>query len=358
MEPQTKMSTTTLPAFHDTAEAIHRELASVVVGQQDVIDQLLAAILAGRHCLLESAPGSAKNLLVASLAKTLGLSFHRVHCTPDLLPDALISGAVLAAREHPDAPGNSMQLPHVLLVDDITRLVPATRSVIQQAMVDGGGPWEGQLFAVPAPFIVLAAKYRQEEEPADVADEPRDDRYMLKIALRFPSYHDEFHVTDAPLDQPSEIQRVLNPARLREFQQAAGRVVAPVHVVHYALRLTRSTRVHEGRTPDFAYEWIGIGAGPRASHHLLAAAKMRAAWQGRDFAAIEDVQAMIHCVLRHRLVANQNARANGITPDKIVDRLVYEIPVRVEGDDIAAAPGDEPKFDVTSDDQWIGDSGR
>lgn len=335
--------------------AIREELAGVVVGQQEVVDQLMVALLAGQHCLLEAAPGSAKNLLAASLAKALGLRFHRVHCTPDLSPWELILQAMGRTDGQSDKAAEAATLPHVLLVDDVSRLVPAAHVVIQQAMLEGVVNLEGQRFIVPAPFIVLATKYRRDEEPADVADDPRDDRYMLKIAVRFPSYHHEFHLTDTPLaGETRAIQQILNAQQLLAFQQLARGVVAPAHVVHYALRLVRSTRVHEGQTPDFAYEWIGMGAGPRASHHLLTAAKMRAALGGRDFAGIEDVQAMIHCVLRHRLVTNRNARANGITPDRVVDRLVYEIPVRIAGDDEQATPGEAPKFDATSDDQWMG----
>jgi len=355
------MSHATLAALHDAAREIREELATVIVGQQEVIEQLLVALLAGQHCLLEAAPGSAKNRLVAALAKTLGLDLHRVHCTPDLEPLEMISLAVRGeqlvrggGRAAAEA-AEGATLPHMLLVDDIARLPPASRVAIQQAMLEGVVDVAGRRLAVPAPFIVLATKYRREDETADVAEDPRDDRFMLKIAVRFPSYHDEFQVTDAVLAaQPSGVRQVADAARLVEFQQLARGVVAPPHVIHYALRLVRSTRVHEDRTLDFAYEWIGAGAGPRASHHLLAAAKMRAAWSGRDFAGIEDVQAMIHATLRHRLVANQNARANGITPDRIIDRLVYEIPVRIAGDDEPAAPGDEPTFDVASDDQWKG----
>ncbi len=350
------MTTNSLSSLHETAEAVRCELAQAVVGQQEVIDQLLAAILAGQHCLLEAAPGSAKRLLVSSWAKSLGLTFHRVHCTPDLTAHELLARALADASRQSVASLGQATLPHVLLIDDISRLPAATRVVVQQAMQDGGGGHADQSFVVPDPFIVLATKYRQEDEPADVADEPRDDRYMLKIVLRSPSYHDEFHVSDAPLVGPEAIQPVADADRLRQFQEVARQVVAPVHVVHYALRLVRSTRIHDGRPPDFAYEWIGIGAGPRASHHLLTAAKMRAAWAGRDFAAIEDVQAMVHASLRHRLVANQNARSNGVTPDRIIDRLVYEIPVRIEGDDQPAVAGETPQFDLTSDEPWLGDT--
>ncbi|MDP6466672.1 MAG: MoxR family ATPase [Pirellulaceae bacterium] len=348
------MSFPALTEINNAAGAIRREVARIVVGQQEVIDHLMVAILAGQHCLLEAVPGSAKNLLAASLAKTLGLSFCRVHCTPNLSPAELISRAVFASHEHGGTDDESSTLPHMLLIDDILRLVPATRVVIEQAMQDGVVNLDGRRFVVPAPFLVLATKYRQDDETADVADEPRDDRYMLKIAIRFPSYHDEFHVTDAPSTcELHEIGHVLDAMQLVQFQQTARSVVAPAHVVHYAMRLVRSTRVHEGQTPDFAFEWSGTGAGPRASQHLLIAAKMRAALKGREFAGIEDVQAMIHGTLRHRLITNRNARANGITPDRVIDRMVYEIPVRIEGDDVPAVPGVTPKFDVTSDDQWL-----
>lgn len=243
----------------------------------------------------------------------------------------------------------------MLLVDDISRLVPETQVVLQQIMQDRVFSLEGQQIVTPEPFIVLAAKYRQDEERADVGDEPRDDRYMLKIAFRNPSYLDEFQVIDAPstTSKPHHVGQVLDAGQLVQFQQAAGGVVAPAHVIHYVMRLVRSTRVHQDETPDFAFEWIATGAGPRASHHLLIAAKMRAALDGRDFAGIEDVQAMIHSTLRHRMITNKNARDNGITPDRVISRLLYEIPIRIEGDDAPAVAGDAPKFDVTSDDQWM-----
>jgi MoxR-like ATPase len=304
--------------------------------------------------LLEATPGSGKNMLVAALAEALGLSFCRVHCTEDLSPAELISQVFLASSEHRGAADAASTLPHILLVDDISRLTPATRVVCQQAMQDGGVSFDGQRLATPTPFMVLATKYRQDEELADVANEPRDDRYMLKIAFRNPSYEDEFQVTDTPATcEPHHIGQVLDAGQLAQFQHIARGVVAPAHVVHYVMRLVRSTRVHEDQIPDFAFEWIATGAGPRASHHLLIAAKMRAAMDGRDFAGIEDVQAMIHSVLRHRLVTNQNARANGITADRVISRLIYEIPVRIEGDDAPAVAGAAPKFDVTSDDQWM-----
>jgi MoxR-like ATPase len=349
-----EMSSTPLIDMNDAADAVRQELARFAVGQEEVIDHLLVAILAGQHCLLEATPGSGKNRLAASLAKVLGLSFFRVHCSTDLRPAELISQLALASNDHGGTAGASSSLPHMLLVDDISRLVPETHVVLQQIMQDGVVCFEGQQFVTPAPFIVLAAKYRPDEERADVADEPRDDRYMLKIAFRNPSYRDEFQVIDAPPTcQPHHVAQVLDPGQLVQFQQTARGVVAPAHVIHYVMRLVRSTRVHEAETPDFSFEWIGTGAGPRASHHLVIAAKMRAALNGRDFAGIEDVQAMIHGTLRHRLVTNKNARANGITPDRVISRLIYEIPVRIEGDDEPAVAGDAPKFDVTSDDQWM-----
>jgi len=366
------MSTATLTSLHDAAQAVRQMIARKVVGQHEVIDQLLVAILAGQHCLLESAPGSARNTLAASLAQALGFRFHRVHCTTDLQPHELIEAALWSADHSTRAangrattaescqaePTDRLTLPNMLLVDDVSRLMPSARVVLDQAMTDGKALHKDRQVRVPQPFIVLATKYRQEDEPADVVDEPRDDRYMLKIAVRFPDYHEEFQVTDASLmtaNSELEIEPVVDAWQVVQFQEVAKAVVAPAHVIHYALRLVRSTRVIESQPPDFAYEWIGIGAGPRASHHLLIAAKMRAAWAGREFAAIEDVQAMAHSVLRHRLVANQNARSNGITPDRIIDRLIYEIPIRIEGDDDPPAVGDTPKFDVTSDEQWIGE---
>ena len=292
---------------------IRGELAKAVVGFDTVVEQMLVALLARQHCLFEGPPGVAKSRTAAALARVLGLTFDRVRTMPDLVPEDLV-GLGAAPQGAGEVPGPIFA--NVVLVDDYRQLPPRPAALLQQALQEGQVVLRGRRHGLREPFLLLAGCYAE-----DVAADPRLDtqldRFMLQIAVAYPEYDAEFRLVESlagPATAP--LEQVVSPRELAQFAACAEQVVAPPHVTHYLLRLVRATRVHEGETPDFIYEWVDIGAGPRASHFLLQAAKIRAAWHGCDTVTADDVQAMAHPVLRHRIVTNRNARSTGVTVER------------------------------------------
>jgi len=321
-------------AIQDAFERIRQEMAKAIVGQDEVIEQLLIGLLSKEHCLLEGPPGVAKSLTAASLARVLGLSFDRIRCTPDLTPQDLIG---LGAASPGEGQVAGPLFANVVLVDDVARLSPRASALVQQAIQSDHVVLDARRHWLPDPFLLVATQHAEEEGPS-LSRPYHDDRFMLKIAIGYPEYAQEFALAQAlsaPRAEPPE--QVTTLEELRRFRDAARQAAAPPPVIHYALRLVRATRIHEGETPDFVYEWIDFGAGPRASHFLTLAAKIRAALHGRGVATCADVQAVVHPVLRHRLVTNRNARSTGVTVERVIRRLLYEVPEREPGDETAPA---------------------
>lgn len=319
----------------EIASGLRNEVAKVVVGRDEIVEQLLIATLAGGHCLLEGPPGVARSLLAASFARALGLDFDRVRCTGALSPEQLLG----------DGDGSGVNrgplAANVVVIDDYPRLSEATDSVIRQAVNEGEVTMELRRFPLPQPQLIVATRYVESDEDIGPV-ELRDDRFMFHLAIGYPAYHDEYEMADsasAPDSKPTS--PVSSAAELLELREVVRHAELPPHVIHYALRLARATRIHEAETPDFVYEWISVGAGPRAVHYLTLAAKIRAALHGRSAATTDDVQAIAPPTLRHRILRNQNARENGITIDKVISRLLYEIPDREEGDDRAPTKDDQ-----------------
>ena len=346
-EPMPKFS-----ALQDSFQQIQDQLSQTVVGQEEVVEQLMVALLAGGHCLFEGAPGAARALTVAKLSTALNLSFSRICCTSELLPEELVgsgwevstdstptvspgSGLPEAGADEQQTSGAVVSGPlfaNVVFLDDSSRLAPKTAAVVQQAILEDEVYVGNRRYLLAKPHVVLAATYT-ENEPA-ARPEPRDDRYMMKISIHFPSYQDEYRIVEkASGPVRTDVEPVLNADQLLELRQRVREVAVPPYVLHHALRLVRATRVHEGETPDFIYEWVQAGAGTRAAHALALAAKVRAALYGRDAADSSDIHAMAHPVLRHRLLTNHNAWSNGVTVDRVVSRLLYEIPERASGDE-------------------------
>ncbi len=322
-------------ALQNSFGQIQDQLAKTVVGQEEVIEQLMIALLAGGHCLFEGAPGAARALTAAQLSAALGLTFSRICCTCDLSPEELVG----ADWQPPDDPEQATGLiggplfANVVFLDDASRLAPKTSAVVQQALLEKDVFVAGHRYLLADPHVVLAATYT-DYEPTTTS-EPRDDRFMMKISIQFPSYQDEYHIAETASGPTcNDIQPVLNADQLLELRRQVREVGVPPQVLHYALRLVRATRVHEGETPDFIYEWVQSGAGTRAAHALALAAKVRAALHGRSVATAEDIHSVAPPVLRHRLVTNHNARSNGVTTDRVISRLLYEIPTRADDDDL------------------------
>jgi len=199
----------------------------------------------------------------------------------------------------------------------------------------------GQPHRLPDPFLLLATTYPADEDAAPAPAEPRDDRFMFQILVRYPTYHDEFQVAEATtVAAPQQVEPAFSPEEIIAWRKLVRAVQAPPHAIHYLLRLVRSTRVHEGENPDFVYEWVASGAGPRAVHFLTLAAKTRAAIYGRPSLSTEDVRMMAPPVLRHRIITNRNAHSTGVTVDRVINRLLSDVPERLADDDKPPEPGD------------------
>jgi MoxR-like ATPase len=266
------------------------------------------------------------------------LRFDRVRCTPKLTPHDIVGlGAV------PDG-GHEVAGPifaNIVLVDDFSRLSPSSDALIQQAIQDNRIVLDGRRHSLPDPFMILATRY-PEIEAADSIVEHHDDRFMMKVSFAYPAYDEEYALAEKlAVPEPIELEQVVAKEDLAAFRRLTSHIVAPPHVIHYALRLVRATRIHEGDTPDFIYEWVDFGAGPRAAHHLTLAAKIRAGLYGRGEATTEDIKSVVHPILRHRIITNSNARSTGVTVDRVIRRLLYEVPERQEGDDRAPGPLDD-----------------
>lgn len=309
-------------------DRVRGELAKCLVGCDSLIEQLMISLLAGGHCLLEAPPGTAKTLATASFARVTGLSFDQVRSTPDLTPQDLIG---LGAQ-----PKNNLEIPgpmfaNLVMVADLERLSPRSDALIQQAIQEKQVVLEGRRHALPDPFMIVATQYPVHDGLASraartIADEYHDDRFMLKIKIDYPDEPDEFQLAISMSSAGQEpLEQVLGVDELRRFQTLVREVEAPPEIVNYILRLVRSTRIHEGETPDFIYEWVDFGAGPRATHHLTLAAKARAALYGRARICGEDVRSVTHPILRHRIITNRNAASTGVTVDRVIKRLLYEI---------------------------------
>ncbi len=324
------MTEASLDELRDAHRRMREELHRVIVGQDEVIDQLLLAILTRGHCLLVGVPGLAKTLLISSLSKTLDLSFNRIQFTPDLMPgditgtDLLHIDAATNEREFRFAPGPVFA--NVVLADEINRTPPKTQAALLESMMEKQVTVGGRRHPLPDPFFVLATQNPIEQEGTYPLPEAQLDRFMFMVQVGYPTLEEEREIlrrtTGGPMAEPS---RVLGAAELLAMQAAVRGVPMADHVFDYALALTRGTRVRSDAPLAFLADWVNWGAGPRASQFLVLGAKAHAALEGRTHASVEDVRAVVHPVLRHRIVTTFQASAEGISSDDIIDRLLKEV---------------------------------
>ncbi len=329
-----------LKTIRDATKNIRSELGKVIVGQNEVIDQLLMAIFARGHCLLEGVPGLAKTLMVSTLAKSMHLDFSRIQFTPDLMPSDITGTEVLqddkvsGHREFRFLRGPVFA--NIVLADEINRTPPKTQAAMLESMQERQVTIGGQRHALPDPFFVLATQNPIEQEGTYTLPEAQQDRFMFKVFVDYPDYSEEYRVADmTTAAKQAEVDPVLAAEEIIDVQDLVRRVPAPPHVIHYALRIVRATRVADEGAPDFIKELLSWGAGPRAVQYLLLGAKAKAVMDGRAFASIEDVKSVAHPVLRHRIITTFNAESNGITSDSVVDQLLEHIPDRHEDDEVA-----------------------
>jgi len=315
----------------EAAEKIKTQLARVIVGQHEVIEQLLLSMFSRGHCLLEGVPGLAKTLLVSTLAKSLNLSFSRIQFTPDLMP-ADITGTEII-EENKTTGQREMRFlsgpifSNVILADEINRTPPKTQAALLEAMQERQVSVGRVQHAMSDPFMVLATQNPIEQEGTYPLPEAQQDRFMFKVHVSYPNFDEEFEVarrTTGSAEEP--VEPVLSPEEIIKLQHLVREVPISDHLIRYTLLLVRQTRIHEEGSPDFLREQLAWGAGPRAVQFLILGAKARALIHGRAHVAVEDIRTLAKPVLRHRLVVNFAAESDGITTDDLIDQLLEATP--------------------------------
>jgi MoxR-like ATPase len=323
-------------ALGDACRRLRSELARTVVGQTRVIDELLIALFCRGHCILEGVPGLAKTLLVSTLARSLSMSFSRIQFTPDLMPSDITGTEVIEEdRSNGTRQLRFVQGPvfgNVILADEINRTPPKTQSALLEAMQERQVTAAGYMHKLPSPFFVLATQNPIEQEGTYPLPEAQLDRFMFKILVDYPTEAEEFDIIKLTTTAEETVpRRVMSAAEVLAFQHTVRQVPCADHVVTYAMHLCRATRRGTGQVPQCVKDYLAWGAGPRAAQHLVMAGKARAVFRGQLHVSVEDIRAAAHPVLRHRLITNFNAEADGVTPDDIIDRLIEEVDVHAGG---------------------------
>ncbi len=335
VQPQaTDLAAEELAAVEKLQQGYHNmrtELGKVIVGQEQVIEELLIALFCRGHALLVGVPGLAKTLLISTLSRTLGLSFNRIQFTPDLMPSDITGTEVI--EEDKTTGGRQMRFvrgpifANVILADEINRTPPKTQAALLEAMQEHQVTAGGKMHRLPQPFFVLATQNPIEQEGTYPLPEAQLDRFMFNINVGYPSEEEEFQIVRlTTMGRKIDLQHVLSGEEIMALQEIVRKVPVADHVIRYALQFSRLTRVTEGGVPDFVKDFVGWGAGPRASQYLVLAGKARALLKGRYHVSTEDIRQVALPVLRHRIVTNFNAEAEGIRSDTIVKKLMDFIP--------------------------------
>ena len=319
--------------LHAAHDQILDQLSHVIVGQREVIEELLISLFSRGHCLLEGVPGLAKTLLISTLARSLDLSFSRIQFTPDLMPADIIGTDVL---EEDKATGTRQPrflegplFANIVLADEINRTPPKTQAALLEAMQERQVSVGRVRHGLTDPFFVLATQNPIEQEGTYPLPEAQQDRFMFKVFVRYPSFAEEFEIARRTTGLPQEDARpVLSATDILALQRSVREVPISDHLVRYALALVRQTRRGEPGVPEFVSDQLVWGAGPRAVQFLIVGAKARALLQGRSHVSVEDLQALAAPVLRHRVVVGFAAESEGVTPDAIIRRLVEITPAR------------------------------
>jgi MoxR-like ATPase len=317
--------------LNDGYRRITKELGKAIVGQQRVLEELLIAIFARGHCLLVGVPGLAKTLMIRTLADCLNLSFSRIQFTPDLMPSDITGTEVL--QEDKTSGQRVFKFLHgpifanILLADEINRTPPKTQAALLESMQERQVTVGGARHRLPDPFFVLATQNPIEQEGTYPLPEAQQDRFMFNVLVDYPEEEEEFRIVEmtTSLHVP-QVERVLSAADILEMQSIVRKVPVAPYVIRYAMKFTRLTRREKGQVPDFIRDYVTWGAGPRASQNLVLAGKARAVLHGRYYVSCEDIRAVAVPVLRHRILTNFNAEAEGVKPEDIIRKLSEMIP--------------------------------
>jgi MoxR-like ATPase len=310
-------------------EALRKEIAKVIVGQDKIVEQLLISLLARGHCLLVGVPGLAKTLLIRTLAQVLDLSFSRIQFTPDLMPSDITGTEII--EENTATGAKTFKFIHgpvfanIVLADEINRTPPKTQAALLEAMQEHRVTAAGKTYTLQEPFFVLATQNPIEQEGTYPLPEAQLDRFMFNLWLDYPSMSEELQIVKSTTSQMTpSLNHVLSGQEISFYQDLVRKVPVADNVIEFAVRLATRTRPKSDGSPKFIKDWLSWGAGPRASQYMILGAKTRAIITGKHTPDIEDVRTMAAPVLRHRIVPNFNAEADGVSTIDIVERLVKE----------------------------------
>ena len=314
-------------------EQIQQQLSQLIVGQDEVIEQLLICLFARGHCLLEGVPGLAKTLMISTLARSLNLSFSRIQFTPDLMPADITGTEIIAENKSTgERELRFIEGPvfaHVVLADEINRTPPKTQAALLEAMQERQVTVGRVRHELVDPFFVLATQNPIEQEGTYPLPEAQQDRFMFKVFVRYPSFNEELEIARRTTGVVAEeVQPVLSAEDIIQLQRVVREVPISDHAIRYTLSLVRQTRVGEPGSPEVTNEQLAWGAGPRALQFLILGAKARALLHGRTHVSTDDLAALAAPVLRHRLVVNFAAESEGVTPDDIVGKLIEMTPTK------------------------------
>ena len=319
-----------LATLAKSGELIAAEVGKIIVGQVDVIGQILTAFFARGHVVIEGVPGLAKTLMINSLAETMSLDFTRIQFTPDLMPTDITGTTLLNEDEHGKRHFTFSKGPvftNILLADEINRTPPKTQAALLEAMQERNVSVGGESYKLPEPFLVLATQNPIEQEGTYTLPEAQLDRFLFLVKIDYPSLSEEEKILlSTTLEALPKLAQIIDGETIIQMQKAVREIKVSPEVANYAARLARATRPDSDEAPDFVNQWVRWGCGPRAGQGLLLAAKSNAGLSGRDEVTFDDVKKFVHPVLRHRMGLNFAAVSEGQTTDDIVDLLLKHVP--------------------------------
>lgn len=319
---QYKNEVEAVDALHQSFNNIKAEIGKVVVGQDEIIKSVLIAIFSNGHCLLVGVPGLAKTLLVQTVASVLDLNFNRIQFTPDLMPSDIIGAEILGEDRHFKFIKGPV-FSNIILADEINRTPPKTQAALLEAMQEKSVTAAGQTHILPKPFFVLATQNPIEQEGTYPLPEAQLDRFMFNIQLNYPAFADELNIVKNTTGNKSvQLQKIIHADDIQYFQQLIRNIPITDNVLEYAVKLASKTRPNSEFATEAINKYISWGAGPRASQFLVLGAKCHAAVTGKYAPDIEDVQAVAEPILRHRIVRNYRAEAEGLSIERIIKDLL------------------------------------
>lgn len=331
VKPEEKEDLELVEKLAQGRKSILEQLHKIIVGQDEVIEQLLIALFARGHCLIVGVPGLAKTMLISTIAEILDLKFQRIQFTPDLMPSDITGTDVI--EENISTGKRSFRFikgpvfANIILADEINRTPPKTQSALLQAMQEYKVTASGNTYPLELPFFVLATQNPIEQEGTYPLPEAQLDRFFFEVNIDYPKYEEEKEiVTKTTSSFQAKLIKALNAKEIIHLQEIVRKVPASEYVVNYTVNLVTATRPSSSRAPEFIKRWVSWGGSPRGSQNLILGGKARAILNGRFNVSVEDIKALAHPVLRHRIILNFNAEAEGVRTDEVIDKLVETIP--------------------------------